>query len=80
MRIGFIGLGAMGAPMAARLVTAGHEVHGFDVRAAAVEALVAQGGRAAASARDAARSAELLWLMVVNGDQAAASPKSTATA
>jgi putative dehydrogenase len=72
MRIGFIGLGAMGAPMAARLVGAGHEVRGFDVRPAAVEALVAQGGQAAASARDAARGAELLWLMVVNGDQAEA--------
>ena len=45
MRIGFIGLGAMGAPMAARLVAAGHAVHGFDVRPAAVEALVAQGAR-----------------------------------
>jgi putative dehydrogenase len=72
MRIGFIGLGAMGAPMAARRVGAGHEVRGFDVRPAAVEALVAQGGQAAASARDAARGAELLWLMVVNGDQAEA--------
>ena len=72
MRIGFIGLGAMGAPMAARLVAAGHEVHGFDVRLAAVEALVAQGGKAAASAREAASAAELLWLMVVNGDQAEA--------
>ena len=72
MRIGFIGLGAMGAPMAARLVAAGHEVHGFDVRPAAVEALVAQGGKAAASAREAASAAELLWLMVVNGDQAEA--------
>ncbi|MES2957777.1 MAG: NAD(P)-dependent oxidoreductase [Pseudomonadota bacterium] len=72
MRIGFIGLGAMGAPMAARLVAAGHEVHGFDVRPAAVEALVAQGGQATVSARDAARGAELLWLMVVNGDQAEA--------
>lgn len=72
MRIGFIGLGAMGAPMAARLVAAGHEVHGFDVRPAAVEALVAQGGKAAASAREAASAAELLWLMVVTGDQAEA--------
>ena len=44
MRIGFIGLGAMGAPMAANLLSAGHAVRGFDVRAAAVEALVAQGG------------------------------------
>ena len=70
MRIGFIGLGAMGAPMAARLVQAGHAVRGFDVRAAAAEALAAAGGQAASSARDAAQGAELLWLMVVNGEQA----------
>ena len=70
MRIGFIGLGAMGAPMAARIVGAGHEVHGFDVRTAAVEALVARGGRGAASAREAAAGADLLWLMVVSSDQA----------
>jgi L-threonate 2-dehydrogenase len=72
MRIGFIGLGAMGAPMAAKLVAAGHAVRGFDVRPAAVQALVAEGGQAAVSARDAATDAELLWLMVVNGEQAEA--------
>ncbi|MCO5124859.1 MAG: NAD(P)-binding domain-containing protein, partial [Rhizobacter sp.] len=72
MRIGFIGLGAMGAPMAARLVQAGHVVRGFDVRTAAVDALAAAGGQAALSARDAAQGAELLWLMVVNGEQAEA--------
>ena len=72
MRIGFIGLGAMGAPMAARLVVAGHAVRGFDVRAAAVEALVDAGGQCAATAAEAARGAELLWLMVVNGEQAEA--------
>jgi len=70
MKIGFIGLGAMGAPMAARLVAAGHAVHGFDVRPAAVEALVALGVKPAASAREAATGADLLWLMVVNGEQA----------
>jgi 3-hydroxyisobutyrate dehydrogenase len=31
MKIGFIGLGNMGAPMAANLVKAGHEVTGFDL-------------------------------------------------
>jgi 3-hydroxyisobutyrate dehydrogenase len=72
MRIGFIGLGAMGAPMACRLVEAGHEVTGFDVRPDAAAPLVAAGGRAAGSAADAARDAELLWLMVVSGEQAAA--------
>jgi L-threonate 2-dehydrogenase len=70
MKIGFIGLGAMGAPMAARLVAAGHEVRGFDVRPAAIQALVAQGGQAAASAQAAAGGADVLWLMVVNGEQA----------
>ncbi len=72
MRIGFIGLGAMGAPMAERLVQAGHVVRGFDVRTAAVDTLAAAGGQAATSSRKAAQGAELLWLMVVNGEQAEA--------
>jgi putative dehydrogenase len=72
MRIGFIGLGAMGAPMAGNLLGAGHTVRGFDLRAAAVEALVAQGGVAASSPSEAAHDAELLLLMVVSGDQAEA--------
>ncbi len=70
MKIGFVGLGAMGAPMALNLVKAGHEVRGFDVREGASAALVAAGGHAAASAADCARGADLLWLMVVSGDQA----------
>jgi putative dehydrogenase len=72
MRIGFIGLGAMGAPMAQRVVAAGHEVRGFDLRAAALDALVAAGGEAASSAADAAHGADLFWLMVVSGEQAQA--------
>ncbi|MBL8344842.1 MAG: NAD(P)-dependent oxidoreductase [Rubrivivax sp.] len=72
MRIAFIGLGAMGVPMAVNLVKAGHEVTGFDVRAAALQPLVAAGGKAATSAADAARNADLLWLMVVTGEQAEA--------
>jgi L-threonate 2-dehydrogenase len=70
LRIGFIGLGAMGVPMALNLVKAGHTVRGFDLRAGAADALVAAGGSAAASAVDAARDADLLWLMVVSGEQA----------
>ena len=72
MRIGFIGLGAMGTPMSVRLVQAGHEVHGFDVRPGAAEALVAAGGHAASSAAVAAQNADLLWLMVVSAEQASA--------
>ncbi len=70
MQIGFIGLGAMGVPMALNLVKAGHQVRGFDVRAGAADVLVAAGGQEAASAADAAQGAELLWLMVVSGEQA----------
>jgi 3-hydroxyisobutyrate dehydrogenase len=70
MNIGFIGLGAMGMPMAINLVKAGHAVRGFDVRAGATDALVTAGGNAATSAADAARDADLLWAMVVSGEQA----------
>ena len=43
MKIAFLGLGHMGLPMAVNLVGAGHEVHGFDVVPAAIEAAAAQG-------------------------------------
>ena len=45
-KIGFIGLGAMGAGMAASLVRAGFAVTGFDLRQDALDRLVGQGGRA----------------------------------
>jgi 3-hydroxyisobutyrate dehydrogenase len=62
MRIGFIGLGNMGAPMAANLVKAGHEVTGFDVAAPAPT-----GVTPAASAAQAARGAEVVVTMLPNG-------------
>ena len=51
MKIGFIGLGAMGRPMASNLLSAGYEVHAFDVVEAAVKELEAKGavGHGAAS-------------------------------
>lgn len=67
--IGFIGLGAMGTGMAKRLVGAGFDVVGFDVRPEAAERLAAAGGRAAASPAEAARGAGLLIVMVVNAEQ-----------
>ena len=71
-QIGFVGLGAMGLPMAQRLVAAGHAVRGFDLKERALAALAASGGSRAASAADAARDADLLILMVVNAAQARA--------
>ncbi len=48
MKIGFIGLGNMGAAMAANLLTAGHEVTAYNRSPDKVTALVAQGARPAA--------------------------------
>lgn len=72
MRIGFIGLGSMGTPMARNLVKAGHEVAGFDTNPKALAALEANGGRPASSAAEAAKDAVALVLMVVNAAQAEA--------
>jgi len=68
-RIGFIGLGAMGAGMAANLLRTGFEVTGFDLRQPALDELVARGGRAGLSPRAAAEGAAVLILMVVNDAQ-----------
>lgn len=68
--VAFVGLGAMGAPMAENLVKRQFRVIGFDMREAAREALVAAGGHGAASAKDAAAGADALVLMVVNAAQA----------
>jgi putative dehydrogenase len=67
--IGFIGLGAMGAGMAANLVRAGFAVTGFDLKQPALDRLVEQGGSSAASPRAAAADAALLIVMVVNDAQ-----------
>ena len=56
MRIGFLGLGAMGRGIAARLVAAGHDVRVWNRSRGPVDALVAQGAHAAAAAADAARA------------------------
>ncbi len=68
--VGFIGLGAMGLPMAKNLAARGFTVRGFDRRRAAVEALTEAGGVPASSAAEAAGGAEVLVLMVVNAAQA----------
>jgi len=63
MKIGFIGLGNMGAPMATNLVRAGHDVTGFDVVAPMPE-----GVSAAASAAAAAKGREVVITMLPNGE------------
>lgn len=62
MKIGFIGLGNMGGPMAANLARAGHEVSGFDLTAPMPE-----GVTRAATAAEAAAGAEVVLTMLPNG-------------
>ena len=68
--VAFVGLGAMGLPMASRLVEAQMKVVGFDMRREAVAALEAKGGHSAPSVAAAAKGAGTLVIMTVNADQA----------
>ncbi|MBP0463018.1 3-hydroxyisobutyrate dehydrogenase [Roseomonas sp. PWR1] len=61
-RIGFVGLGNMGAPMARNLIKAGHEVSAFDLAPGAIDGV--PGARRAASAADAAQGAEVVVTML----------------
>ncbi len=63
-RIGFIGLGNMGLPMARNLLKAGHQVEGNDVNAAAVDKLVGEGGVAAATKKVASSRADMVITML----------------
>jgi len=62
MKIGFIGLGNMGAPMAANLAKAGHSVTGFDMADVVVE-----GVTISASAAEAAMGQDIVITMLPNG-------------
>ncbi len=64
MRVGFVGLGTMGRPMALNLVRAGHQLRVFDVVQAGVEALVAAGATPASSAREVCSGSEVVVTML----------------
>ncbi len=66
-RIGFIGLGNMGVPMAANLVTKGHQVRGFDLVAANAARAEARGVAKVASAAEAASDADAVITMLPAG-------------
>ncbi len=63
MKIGFIGLGNMGGPMAANLAKAGHEVTGFDMADVAIEGVTMANTGAAA-----AQGADVVVTMLPNGN------------
>src|ERR1700742_1028258 len=66
-KIAFLGLGNMGAPMAANLMKAGHSVTGFDLVDAAKTAAAASGVSIASSAREAVAQAETVVTMLPAG-------------
>jgi len=70
-RIGFVGLGNMGMPMARNLAKAGHGVRGFDLSAAAMDAAAEGGIDRAQSAADAARGADFVITMLPAGKHVA---------
>jgi 3-hydroxyisobutyrate dehydrogenase len=65
--IAFIGLGNMGAPMAANLVRAKHDVTGYDLSEAALSAFAAIGGARAANLGEAVGNAEIVITMLPAG-------------
>ena len=66
MKIGFIGLGAMGRPMSKNLLKAGHELHVYDIVPAAVEEIVACGAIAEKSNKDVAAATDVVITMLPN--------------
>lgn len=66
MKIGFIGLGAMGRPMATNLLTAGYEVHAFDVVEAAVKEMEGKGAIGHPSAGEMAGHVDVIICSLPN--------------
>jgi len=68
-RIGFIGLGIMGKPMARNLRKAGHQMAVYDIRPEAVADLVQAGAQAGTSSRDVAARSDVIITMLPNSPE-----------
>lgn len=66
MKVGFIGLGIMGKPMAKNLIKAGHELVVFDFNKEAIAELVALGAKEAKSSKEVGEACEQVITMVPN--------------
>ncbi len=66
MKIGFVGLGIMGKPMAKNLLKAGYQLVVYDIVAAAVKEVAAAGAEAASSAKEAAQKTDIVITMLPN--------------
>lgn len=65
-KVGFIGLGIMGAPMARNILKGGHSVKGYDISQSALNALIQEGATGAASAQEAAAGSDIVITMLPN--------------
>lgn len=63
-KVGFIGLGAMGLPMASNLQRKGFDLNVYDIVPAPIEKLVKLGARKAATVAEAARNADIVVTML----------------
>ncbi|MGE5160124.1 MAG: 2-hydroxy-3-oxopropionate reductase [Betaproteobacteria bacterium] len=70
-KVGFVGLGIMGTPMAGHLLAAGHELHAFDIRPVPA-ALVEQGARVCSCGREVAEKSDIVITMVPDTPHVAA--------
>jgi len=63
-KLGFIGLGIMGKPMAGHLLAAGHTVHVYDVVPESVKELAAKGAVAGSNSKEVAQKSDIIIIMV----------------
>ena len=70
MNTGVVGLGDMGSGLAKNLIKSGFPAHGFDLSEARMKAFSDLGGNLAASVRDLAQKTDVVFVMVMTGDQA----------
>ncbi len=70
MKVGVIGLGDMGSGLAKNLIANGFETSGFDVSDARMAQFAGLGGVSCADAGGVGRHADIVFVMVMNGDQA----------
>ena len=69
-KVGFIGLGIMGRPMAINLIKAGHEVTAFDIFPEAIKPVAEAGATAASSCAEVGSASDIVIIMVQDGPQA----------
>ena len=63
-KLGFIGLGIMGKPMAGHLLAAGHTIHVYDLSSGPVQELALKGAVGCSSSREVAQKSDVIFIMV----------------